>query len=131
MGLPLARVLAGKGLYDSEGSDPGTSETSNNPVGESGADVAHPRNLDRSSERRGGERPAEPKPEPVAASEPSARLGKEPPTWKQALIDEFWRALLACACAVVFSVALKFFRGEDALGGPHPHEGGLSGHEEF
>lgn len=57
-----------------------------------------------------GNSPARPR---QATAEGSGEGG---PSWKQALLDEVWRAALVCVSAILFTLLLKHFRGDDPLG---------------
>lgn len=57
---------------------------------------------------------------------------KGDPSWRQALIDEVLRLTGVAVCALVFTVLLKHFRGDDPLGKGLLEEGApASGQDEL
>lgn len=124
IGLPLSQVIAGKGLYDSiSNSAGGGGQRSSQVMGETKGNVS---SGDRSSKERppraavssGGM-------EQVQAAAATAEKATEASSWKKVLAEEFLKAMVVCVCALVFSLGLKFFRGDNSLGASN--EAGLSG----
>lgn len=124
IGLPLSQVLAGTGLYGgaagaSAGAGAGGDAGRGGPRGAASGGVIAGEGGGEGARRRrppasGGEREA------GAAEELRASLGGagvEEESWKHALINELWRVGAVCLCALVFTVLLQYFRGEDPLGG--------------
>lgn len=128
IGLPLSQVIAGKGLYDSISNTGGGGKRASQVMGETKGNVS-------SGDRSSKERPPTKSPRAVAtggkeqvqeaATAAKATEPTEASSWKKVLAEEFLKAVVVCVCALVFSLGLKFFRGDNSLG--PSNEAGLSG----
>lgn len=145
IGLPFSQVLAGKGLYDDMGRDSGGSSAAGSSAygdgvsgsggaGEGGrgssADGTRRRPIPAPAQRPVGHgagddgtesSPHQQRPGGSAVDASTLPLagkqeGGEEPSWRQALVEEMFRVVVICVCALVFSLLLKFFKGDDPLG---------------
>eukprot|EP00903_Cladosiphon_okamuranus_P013132 g12247.t1 len=138
IGLPLSHVIAGKGLYEqlpqagagqATGSSPGTSGQAASGTSTGQEDAVRRR---KGTATSGLNQPT--KPLGAAAAAVDGGVEKDDPSWRQALLEEVLRLTGVAMCALVFTVLLKHFRGEDPLGKGLSGEGGagaLSGQDEL
>ncbi|CAM9345043.1 unnamed protein product [Scytosiphon promiscuus] len=142
IGLPLPRVLAGKGLYEqleqaggglAQGSAAATSSGArgSGSVADQAAAAASPasrihgsqggastaqRRLNSSQQETSSKETGQGASR-MAGEGTSEEAGREDdPSWRQALIDEVLRLAGVCVCALVFTLLLKHYRGDDPLG---------------
>lgn len=121
IGLPLSQVIAGKGLYDSISTTGSDEQRSSQVMGETKGNVS---SGDRSSKERPPRAVSSGSAEQVQAAATAAKA-TETFSWKKVLAEELFKAVVVCVCALVLSLGLKLFRGDDSLS--TSNDGGLSG----
>eukprot|EP00752_Nemacystus_decipiens_P008796 g7849.t1 len=114
IGLPLSHVIAGKGLYEPLPQGSLSSASSQSAVGSTASQDA----AVRRRQGPGGSGLHQPTDAPGAAGPEGSRatLEIDDTSWRQALIDEVLRLAGVAVCALVFTILLKHFRGDDPLG---------------
>lgn len=140
VGIPMAKVLSRQGLYESEGGNAVEAPSgrlataANNPTPSASAAVGDPsragtatpgvpsygtrvnhRSRSHTSPRAQAEAQARAQAEPRKADGAALEKGKGEMTWKQALTEELWKMMAVLVCALVFSFALKYFKGDSPL----------------
>lgn len=66
-------------------------------------------------------------PSSSAAAAEAQNKGGAQPSWRRTLAEELVKILVVFICALAFTAALKYYRGEDPLGGLHKNGGGGMG----
>ncbi|CAM9941576.1 unnamed protein product [Pylaiella littoralis] len=147
IGLPLSHVLAGKGLYEkldqAEGGQAQASTPTNAGAQRGSVGAAHQtassapgsKNQENTVRNRKGTTNARGLHDTVTKpAGAGAGLGveSEEPSWRQALVEEVLRVTGVCVCALVFTLLLKYYRGDDPLGkGLAGQDGSSSGNDEL
>ncbi|CBJ29309.1 expressed unknown protein [Ectocarpus siliculosus] len=120
IGLPLSHVLAGKGLYDNldqpgQASAAATSGSGGNAVDQTGRPTSTSDGSSSGLQRRKGAT-AKGLHDATAGAEVGTGKEEDEPSWRRALAEEALRLTFVCLCALVFTLLLKHYRGDDPLG---------------
>ncbi|CAM9111567.1 unnamed protein product [Ectocarpus sp. 6 AP-2014] len=118
IGLPLSHVLAGKGLFekpDQPGQASAAATSGGNAADQTGRPTSTSDGSSSGLQRRKGAT-AKGLHDATAGVEVATGKEEDEPSWRRALAEEALRLTFVCLCALVFTLLLKHYRGDDPLG---------------